>query len=148
MDESTTEPKPPRREWAVTFSTLTIMAGCLIAAAVLTALVYVALAGVPEEELLAAGITVPGARVAFTVGGAAFAAFLLLGPAIGFVLTWLLREVRNQSVHVLVFAAAGAALGVVTAFVLGVPEIAFMTAGLVGASSAAGRAAISPFARV
>ncbi|MBX9245141.1 hypothetical protein ICW40_10020 [Actinotalea ferrariae] len=138
----------PREPWAVSFGLLAVVAGCLVAALVFMALVWTVLSAAPDAELAAAGIDATPGRLAFLMGGFAAIGFLVVGPTLAFAVGWLLRRVRNQSLHVLAFAALGAVVGAAGGFVIGGPQFANVLGAMVGVSVAAGRAALAPFARV
>ena len=138
----------PREPWAVSFGVMGILGGCVVTGTVFMALVYTVLSAAPAEELAEAGIEMTPIRLALLIGGFAAILILIVGPTLGFVVAWLLRRVRTQSVHVLAFAALGAVLGAFGGFVLGGPQFASLIGSMLGASAAAGRAAIAPFAKV
>ena len=147
-DEGTAATRRPREEWAVAFGVGGVFAGCLVAGVVFMAASFAILSLAPLEEV--GGDRLPGTtgRLALLIGGFAAIGFLLVGPTVSFVVGWLLRRVRDQSLHVLAFALAGALVGAVVGAVAGGPEVANVLAAMVGASAAIGRLAVSPFARV
>ena len=136
----------PREPWAVSFGPGAVLSGCLVTATVFMGLTFLILSVAPAEVV----DDLPGTagRLSMLIGGLAGLAFLVVGPTIAFALGWLLRRVRNQSTHVVVFAVAGAVVGAVLGWSAGGPEVANILAGMVGVSAAAGRIAVAPFARV
>lgn len=144
----TTDDRPAKEPWAVSFGLLGVLAGCLVTALVLMALVYTVLSAAPAGELEAAGVEAAPGRLAVLIGGFAAIAILVVGPTLAFGVGWLLRRVRAQSLHVIAFAALGAVVGAVGGFVLGGPTFANLLGGMLGVAAAAGRAALVPFARV
>lgn len=144
-DPKITRPKEP---WAVSFGVMGIVAGCVVTALVFMVLVFTVLTAAPDGELEAAGIDATPARLALLIGGFAAIAILVVGPTLALGVGWLLRKVRSQSLHVLAFAALGVVVGALGGFVVGGPQFANILAAMLGASAAAGRAALSPFARV
>ena len=140
--------RPPRREWAVSFGVMAVFAGCVVTATVFTALIFVALLAASAEELSAAGIESSPGRLALLVGGFAALAILVVGPSVAFGVGWLLRSVRNQSLHVVAFALAGAVVGGLVGYWGGGPVMANVLAAMLGASAGIGRLALAPFARV
>lgn len=136
----------PREPWAVGFSVGAVFAGCLIAGFVFMVLTYAMLSTVPADVLETAGVDTNVARLTLMVGGIAGVLFLIVGPTVAFGLGWLLRNQRNQSVHVLVFAIAGAAVGALSGF-WGGPEMGSMVAAMTGTSAGVSRMIMSRWAR-
>ena len=80
-------------------------------------------------------------------GGLAGVVFVALGPALAFLLGRLLRNQPNQSVHVLVFALAGAVLGATVGAFFG-PDLTMVLAPTMGVAAASARAVMSRWARL
>lgn len=138
----------PREPWAVSFGVGAVFAGCLVSAVVFMALTFLMLSLAPEETVETAdlGGTIP--RLTLLIGGLAGVFFLVVGPTVAFGVGWLLRRVRNQSAHVLAFAAAGAVVGGLVGAAIAGAGGANILAAMVGTSAAVGRLALSRFARV
>lgn len=137
----------PRKEWAVTFGVGAVFAGCLVAAVVFMVLTFALLLTAPDGAL---PVDVPSGstfRVALLIGGLVAIVLLVVGPSAAYAVGWMMRSVRNQSLHVIAFAVAGVVVGAVFGLRIGGPAAANLLAAMLGASAATGRAVLSPFAR-
>lgn len=140
--------REPKEPWAVRFGVGAVLAGCLVAATVFMALVFVQVGGIPADALEEAGLRYTPRQLSMMIGGFAAIGFLLLGPTIALGVGWLLRKVRTTSVHVLAFAVAGAVVGALVGYLVGGALLASLIAAPVGIASAVGRLAVSPYAKV
>ncbi|MCJ7826700.1 MAG: hypothetical protein MUP36_00440 [Demequinaceae bacterium] len=136
--------------WSVRFSPWMVFVGSFIGGAV---------AGGIIDLMLIPGENTPDAISSRTIGQAAILVlgmsiliFLLLGPALGWGLGFALRNVQNQSLHVLAFAALGLFVGFSVGEYLGrlgeVVGLGAQIAPAVGVGAAIGRWSISRYAKI
>lgn len=141
--------KPPKEPWLVSFSPWAMMGGCLLGAVLFVGLVYLWLQLlVGPAALKDAGIDATVGQLTLGLGGGlAGVVFVALGPALAFLLGRLLRNQPNQSVHVLVFALAGAVLGATVGAFFG-PDLTMVLAPTMGVATGLARATMSRWARL
>lgn len=142
-------PKPPKEPWLVSFSPWAVMGGCALGALLFVGLVYLWLQVlVGPDALKDAGIDATVGQLTLGLGGGlAGVVFVALGPAVAFLLGKLLRNQPNQSVHVLVFALAGAVLGATVGAFFG-PDLTMVLAPTMGVATGLARATMSRWARL
>ena len=138
---------PPRRPWAVSFPLRTVYLGCLVTALAFLGMVYLTLVVLTAEVDAAAAGVAPG-RLAFLIGVVPALIILVVGPLPAFGLGWLLRDVANQSLHLIAFAVAGAVVGALIGLAVGGPQLANLLAAVLGAAAGVGRMAVTPLARI
>lgn len=132
-----------RPTWKVRFTPFMTFVGSGVAG-VLTALVLFlqAVTGPGVEELNDASSVVKGALLLF---GAIFFIFLLVGPTLAWGLGFTMRNITNQSLHVLSFAVLGLVVGSLLGSLLGIGALLAPAAGI---GTGLARWFMSPFAKI
>ena len=133
---------PDREPWAIRFGALQTYLGCLLAAALFAALLWLWLRVVVPDD------TVGGneARITAAFGTAATILLLLVGPLLAFLLGLALRRSRSTAVHVIAFTFAGSVLGGVVGVFLG-PELVVTLVPTLGLASGLARLLMAPAGR-
>lgn len=131
--------------WAISFSTPVTLAGCGLTAVLFAALLYLWLAFVVPDGVLASDDS-PG-QITAVVGVMAGALLILLGPFAALGLGRLLRSSGSTAVHVIAFTLAGSVVGALAGAALGGPEVALTMLASLGLATGLSRLAVSPFAR-
>jgi hypothetical protein len=136
-------------EWKVSFSPWMTFVGSFIGGSVAGGvLAGNILLGDPVGEDLSSQTI---GQAAVLVLGTAIAVFLLLGPVLGWGLGFALRNVENNGMHILAFAALGLVVGFSVGEFLGrlvdVVGLGVSVAPAAGIGAAVGRWAISRFAK-
>lgn len=150
MTEFDPETGKLRPVWTIRFSPWTVFVGSLVGGAVAGGIIDIML--IPGE----AGPDVVSSRTvgqaAVLVLGISVLVFLLLGPALGWGLGFALRNVQNQGIHVLAFAALGLFVGFSVGEYLGqlggVNGLGAQVAPAVGVGAAIGRWSISKHTKI
>ncbi|MBN2176317.1 MAG: hypothetical protein JW722_01510 [Demequinaceae bacterium] len=139
-----------RPTWSIRFSPWTVLLGSFIGGAVTGGIIDLTL--IPGENAPEAVTSRTIAQAAILVLGMAILLFLLLGPILGWGLGFALRNVPNQSMHVLAFAGLGLFVGFSVGEYLGrlggVAGLGSVVAPAVGIGAAIGRWSISRFAKI
>ena len=132
-----------RPTWKLRFTPFMTVVGSAVAG-VLTALVLFlqVVTGPGIDELNAPGAVFQGVLLLF---GALFLIFLVLGPTLAWGLGFALRNVTNQSLHVLAFAALGLVVGALIGPLLGIGGLLAPAAGI---GTGLARWFMSPFAKI
>jgi hypothetical protein len=150
MSEYDPETGELRPVWTIRFTPWTVLFGSLIGGAVTGAVMDLTL--IPGDSAPEAISDMSVARAAILVLGASVLLFLFLGPALGWGLGFALRNVQNQSLHVLAFAGLGLFVGYSVGEYLGrlgeVAGLGSVIAPAVGIGAAVGRWSISRFAKI
>lgn len=139
-----------RPTWLVRFTPWQAMLGSLVAGAVCGIVLVITFVTGPDFGELAGPASV--AQGSAIVVGASVAVFALLGPTLAWGLGFSLRNVQNQYLHVLAFAALGAfvgfSLGNAASVWLGFGGLGSVLAPAAGIGAAVGRWVLSPYSRV
>lgn len=138
-----------RPTWKVSFSPWIVFVGSFIGGAVTGGVVVLnMLAGNPVTDD-DSSTTVGQASI--LILGIAIAVFLILGPVLAWGLGFALRNVENNGLHILAFAALGLVVGYSIGEFLGrltgVAGVGSVVAPAAGIGAAAGRWAISKYAQ-
>jgi hypothetical protein len=143
MAEWDSEKGKLRPTWKVRFTPFMTFVGSAVAG-VLTALVLFlqVITGPGLDELNSSASVFQGVLLLF---GALFLIFLILGPTLAWGLGFTLRNVTNQSLHVLAFAALGLVVGSLLGPVLGIGALLAPAAGI---GTGLARWFMSPFAKL
>lgn len=132
-----------RPTWRVRFTPFMTFVGSGVAG-VLTAIVLFlqVITGPGVEELNDASSVFQGVLLLF---GAIFLIFLIVGPTLAWGLGFSLRQITNESLHVLAFAALGLVVGFLLGPLLGIGGLLAPAAGI---GSGLARWFMSPFAKI
>lgn len=143
MAEWDSDKRQLRPTWKVKFTPwMTILGSGM--AGVLTAIVLFlqVITGPGFDELNEAGLVFQGALLLF---GAIFLIFLVVGPTLAWGLGFTLRNITNQSLHVLAFAVLGLVVGSLIGPLLGLGSLLAPAAGI---GTGLARWFMSPFAKI
>jgi len=132
-----------RPTWTVRFGAGSILLGCAIAAVTTAGVLFFTLVTGPGLDQLADAGSV--ARGGIFLFGLILVIFLLVGPVLAWGLGFTLRNITNQGIHVLAFAALGLFVGFTIGNFVGLGSIVAPAAGI---GAAVGRWAISGQAKI
>ena len=139
-----------RPTWKVRFTPWQALLGSVIAGVVCGIVLVLTFVTGPDFEDLAGPASV--AQGSAIVVGASVVVFALLGPTLAWGLGFTMRNVENQYLHVMAFAALGAfvgfSLGNAAGGWLGFGGLGMVLAPAAGMGAAVGRWVLSPYSRV